>query len=475
MIEVPRVDGIDNRANVLFLFSDQHNARCLGSEGHPDVKTPHLDRLASEGVRFTNAYTQNPICTPSRMSYLSGLYPSTHGYYGLYGREPDTRMPSMFSWFHQHGYRTGALGKLHTPRYWVERSCQYVYDEFIQHPSYLEGAGLYEQNDNRGFHPNAAASGPSNLPLEHSCEWVLVKHLKRYLRQETEPSDRCRHPAPWMAWVSFARPHQPYTPSEPFASMYSAEDIHLPATSECGSPALRPPNDLDEAKLRQRVSSYLGCVSQVDAAIGLVYDELERRGELDRTIIVYASDHGDHAGEHGRYEKKSGISARSICRVPMIVRFPPRVVAGAVRDQVVEAVDLFPTLCELAGLPIPKAVQGRSMLPLLGDEPRAIREDALTENMYRKALATQRYRYVANLDGESDELYDVQEDPWELQNLVDNADYCELVAELQRRLLRRLAEARRPITAFRGLWLGHRYDEGGRLDPESLGDRLPYD
>ena len=204
--------------NILFLFSDQFNARCLSVAGHPDVQTPNLDRLAHEGVRFENTYTQNPVCTPSRVSFLSGLYPSTHGYYGLYGREPDQAMTSMFSYFREQGYRTGALGKLHTPRYWIEKDCQFVYDEFLEHPNYLEGAGYYDENDNRPFNGNRNGK-LSNLPFEHSCESVLVKQTVRFLRNLGEPADRGADDVPWFAWVSFARPHSPLTPSEPFASM----------------------------------------------------------------------------------------------------------------------------------------------------------------------------------------------------------------------------------------------------------------
>ncbi len=481
MLHVPFVEAAKNRPNILFLFSDQHNARCLSCAGHPEVQTPHLDRLASEGVRFTNAYVQNTICTPSRMSYLSGTYPSTHGYYGLYGKEPDAPLLSMFEFFLGQGYRTAALGKLHTPRYWIERHCQYVYDEFIQHPSYLEGAGLFEENDNRNYHENARNGGGSRLPLEHSCEWVLVKHFRRFLAQQLEPADQCRHDAPWMAWLSFARPHQPYTPSEPYASMYPPEEIELPLTGEGESANLRKIRatekygPFDEKTLRHNVSAYLGLVSQTDAAIGLVIEELEARGELDNTIIVYAADHGDHAGEHGMYEKKAGISARSICRTPLIVRYPKKVTGGAVREQVVESVDVYPTLCDLAELETPRSVQGLSMMSLLGDNPKPIREDALTENMRRKAIATERYRFVANLYEESDELYDIIEDPWEQRNLIDDAGYAGIARDLSRRLRQRLVDARRPLTAFRGGWHGHRYDETGRLDPCSLNQTQPYD
>ncbi len=186
--------------NILILFSDQLNARCFSCEDHPDVKTPNLDRLAARSVRFSNAYCQNPICTPSRMSFLSSLYPSTHGYYGLYGCEPEARYTNMFAYFKEFGYRAGALGKLHTPRYWVERECQFVYDEFIEFSKYLERAGLYEQNDNRRFTERQDGvlrdGSTSLLPLEHSCESALVKQTVRFLRNEGEPSGRGSDDAP---------------------------------------------------------------------------------------------------------------------------------------------------------------------------------------------------------------------------------------------------------------------------------------
>ncbi len=197
-----------------------------------------MDRLAAEGVRFTNAYAQNPICTPSRICFLSGLYPSTHGYYGLYGSEPRHPMTSIFGYFKEQGYRTGALGKLHTPRYWIERDCQFVYDEFIEFPKYLAGAGLYEQNDHRAFHGNRDGK-TSFLPLEHSCEVALAKQTIRFLQNQGEPNDRGDDNAPWLAWVSFSRPHQPYTPSDPYASMYPAQSIKLPPTSEIETAEIR--------------------------------------------------------------------------------------------------------------------------------------------------------------------------------------------------------------------------------------------
>jgi len=462
------------KPNILFLFSDQHNARCLSCAEHPDVKTPHLDRLAADGVRFTSAYAQNPICTPSRMCYLSGLYPSTHGYYGLYGPEPQPRLTSLFRYFKEQGYRTGALGKLHTPRYWIERDCQFVYDEFIEYPKYLEGAGLYGANDNRAFNGNRDGE-PSLVPLEHSCEVALAGQTTRFLRNQGEPADQGDEDAPWLAWVSFARPHQPYTPSEPYASMYPPEAITLPPTASTETPEIRARRqEINEAHLRQIVSAYLGLVSQVDYGIGLILEELAQQNLLENTIIVYASDHGDYAGEHGLFEKRGGLSTRAITRVPLIVRYPQAVSRSQTCEEIVESVDVFPTLCDLAGVEVPNHVQGRSFFSMLAGDPGPIRDNALTENPYRKALATKGWRYVANIEGQADELYDQENDPWELQNRIDDPEYASIARQMERTLLDRLARAQRPVTTINGFWHDHKYDRDGRVDLARCGDINPY-
>lgn len=459
-----------NRPNVLFLFSDQFNARCLSAAGHPDVQTPNLDRLAGQGVRFENAYAQSPICTPSRISFLSSTYPSTHGYHGLYGREPDAPLTNLFRVFGEQGYRTGALGKLHTPRYWVERECQFVYDEFIEHPKYLEGAGLYEQNDNRRF-TGWRDGEASTIPLDHSCEMVLAQQTLRFIDNLGEPADRGPNDAPWLAWVSFSRPHSPLTPSEPFASMYPPDDITLPPSADPAVLARQPhrvrkvPRTLkppEAGELRKMIAAYLGLVSQVDHAIGVILDALTERGALDNTIIVFTADHGDYAGEYGLWSKWGGISSRAITRIPMILRSPDVNDAGAVRDGIVEAIDLFPTLCELSNIDIPDHVQGQSFAAMLDDASAAIRDNALTENAYRKALATEQWRFIANTGGLPDELYDQVNDPWETNNLINDPAHQETAHTMLRTLLARVVMARRPVTMFdHGNWR-HEYDRDGR-------------
>jgi len=459
------------RPNVLFIMSDQHNARRLSCAGDEEAATPNLDRLAEEGVRFENAYCNNPICTPSRMSYLSSLYPSTHGYYGLGGPEPRHPITNLFSWFRAHGYRTGALGKLHTPRYWIERSCHVVYHEEIEHPRRLASIGLGDANDNSG---DARIAGPSKLPYEHSFEATLAQEAIRFLGPASGDK-KPRAPKPWLAWVSFHRPHQPYTPSEPFASRITPDSVKLPPVSSDETPKIVERREkLGEETLRRELSSYLNLIGQVDHAIGTVIEALEERGLLDDTIIVYACDHGEFAGEHGLMEKRDGISYRAITRVPLIARYPRGIVRGKVSEALVESVDLFPTLCSLAGLPTPSTTQGHDLSGLLGregaDPVDALRSHALTENCYRKALTDGRYRLVANLEDERDELYDLQEDPWELKNVIDDEAYSRVAAEMQRQLLRHLVRARRPITGFSGSWSeDFGGDEDGRLDVRALG------
>ena len=451
-----------NKPNILFLFSDQHNARCLSCAGHPDVKTPALDKLAAQGIRFTNAYTNNPICTPSRMSFLSGLYPSTHGYYGLYGHSPNDNITSIFKYFKENGYRTGALGKLHTPRYWIEQDCQFVYDEFIEYPKYLEGAGLYEKNDNRAFTGNKDGE-TSEIPLEHSCEVALAKQAIRFIRNEGEPKDRGEDKAPWFGWVSFSRPHEPYTPSEPFASKYDVDKITLPPSGD----------GVKKDDLEKYLKAYLALVSQVDYGIDMVIDELVKRDELKNTIIVYSSDHGDYAGEHGLIEKRGGISYKAITGIPMIFRLPDMQHTGRVTDEIVEAVDFFPTICELSGIPIPNTAQGISFAGIVNDTKDSIRQSAFTENVYRKCLATKKWRYIANIEGQKDELYNLEEDPWELNNKIDDSECINVVQKLSRELLDRVIKAHKPVTGPFG-WHDHVYDRDGRLDLTQNNKISPY-
>jgi choline-sulfatase/uncharacterized sulfatase len=458
--------------NVLFILADQHNAKCLGVAGHPDVRTPNLDRLAAEGVRFTNCLPQNPICTPSRMSFLSGQYVHNHGYYGLGG--PTPRLPHVLGRFREAGYRTAAIGKIHCPIGWVEPACDRFLEAYRTEGSdyarYLDEVGLLADRDDEqlqewrelGLAGQGLDARLSRLPFEHSVEAWAARESLRFI---DESGDR-----PFFVHCSLPRPHECYTPSEPFWSMYDEPSITLPPNADYdmrdkpphfvqtrrGQEAPNSPLWLFEPRTykagRRRVlRGYLGCVSQVDAAVGMLLERLDARGLARDTIVVYSSDHGDFAGEHGIIEKAPGICADAICRVPSLWRWPGRFRAGHVCEQLVEAVDLAPTVVGLAGLGDMPTADGKRLDGLLAGGNQPIREVAVTENPWARSLRLGQWRYVHypagfSTEGDVGELYDLDSDPWEMRNLYHHPDHQERVCEMRRRLLDWLITTTRPTT-----------------------------
>ncbi len=473
------------RPNILFLFSDQHHAGVLGCAGHPHAVTPHLDRLAEEGVRCTQAYAQNPICTPSRVCYLSGQYAHNHGIYGLEGYPPAA--PSLLEHFKTAGYRTGMAGKIHTPPGWLSPHCDTFQDayghEYLttecgrpcalgdlqggeedDYEAYLVEKGLADDRDDKylqewvALHGGSAGSQgldarPSRLPVDDTVEaWTAAQAID-FLR-ESATDDR-----PFLFWMSLPRPHETYAPAQCFWDLYDEDTLTLPPSADDDLADRHPTMRLqkegmlgeapgwtifeprDYATARRRVlHGYLGCVSQVDDAVGRVLAELEALGLRENTIIVYAADHGDFAGEHGIIEKAPGISSRAITRVPFIWSWPGHLPAGRVCDGLAESVDLFPTLCGLAAAPPPTWADGHDLTPLLRGKTDAVRAIAVTENPLTRAVHTARYtlvHYPAAMNGgaEFGELFDHDTDPWERRNLYFDPAYAPVVAELRRQLL----------------------------------------
>jgi arylsulfatase len=485
--------------NVLFILSDQHNAKCLGVAGHPDVKTPNLDRLAADGVRFTNCITQNPICTPSRVSFLSGQYVHNHGYYGLGG--PTPRLPNLLGRFREAGYRTAAIGKIHCPDNWVEP----VSDRFLEaycgqssdYAKYLAEVGLLGDRDDEvlqewrdiGGGGQGLDARASRLPFEHCVEAWAARESIRFI-------DECGE-APFFVHCSLPRPHECYTPSEPFWSMYGESAISLPPNADYDMGA-KPPHFAQvrrwqeapnarmwifeprtyEAGRRRVLHGYLGCVSQVDAAVGVLLDHLDERGLAEDTVVIYSSDHGDFAGEHGIVEKAPGICADAITRIPSLWRWPGRFAEGHVCDRLVESVDLAPTILALAGLPEMRTVDGRDLRGLLSGACDPIREVAVTENPWSKSLRTQRWRYVHYAEGlfagqDVGELYDLESDPWEMENLYHRPEHKGRVCEMRRLLLDWLITTTRPTTFHPPLRpgpeaAGHNLAEDGKALPADI-------
>ena len=469
--------------NILFIVSDQHNAKVLSHAGHPDARTPHLDRMAREGVSCSAAITQNPICTPSRVSFLSGQYPHNHGYYSLSGRNPGG-LPNIFGHFRRNGYFTAAMGKIHCPEYWVEDDCDVfhesnswqagsvvgrsaAYTRFLRERGVeaLEDHILLPEFGERGR--QSVEGRPSPLAFDESQEgWLANTTI------ETMQTAAARK-QPFLLHVSFPRPHQCTAPCQEFWDLYDGDALTLPPNADYdleaagkaphfiastqrwrrGDWTLFEPRDF-EAGRRRKLHGYLGAVSQVDAAVGKLLDYLRGAGMADDTIVVYTSDHGDYATEHGIMEKAPGICSDAITRVPLIFAAPGRIPAGGQVDSVVELVDIANTLCALAGLDALETADGRDISPLLmgaqGDEERL----GVTEFAWSKSVRKGSWRLAhypramfprERPDGFG-ELYDLASDPWEMRNLFYDAACQDKVEELRADLLEWLITSTRPGT-----------------------------
>jgi choline-sulfatase/uncharacterized sulfatase len=504
-----------DRPNVLFVISDQHNAKVLGHEGHPDVQTPHLDRMAAEGVRCNRAITQNPICTPSRVSYLSGQYPHNHGYYGLSGPTP-MGLPNIFGHLRARGWRTGAVGKIHCPAWWVEDQTDMFHDtcgssiegRSSKYAQYLEERGLTDLEDHGAMQEfgrrgrQTVEGRPSKVSYEDSQEGWAVGEAIDFMDGAADSGER------FFCHVSLPKPHQCYTPAQRFWDLYDQDDLTLPPNAEYDmegkAPHLRraaegwrkrdwqlfEPKTFEAGRLR-KLHGYLGNVSHVDHAVGELLDWLDESGLSEDTIVVYTADHGDYACEHGIMEKAPGICSDAITRVPMIWRWPGHLEGGTVVEDVVEAVDLPNTFCALADTEPLETADGRDISARLRGEAGDPDRLGVTECPWSRSVRSGKWRLVyyppemfADEYPEGfGELYDTEADPWEMTNLY--FERPEVARELERELLDWLVTHTRPATVHPPRqWTSRQsvthyrntINEDGKLDPDLLRDmgRINY-
>lgn len=477
---------MSKRPNILFIITDQHNAKVLGHKGHPDVKTPTLDHLAAEGVRFENAITQNPICTPSRMCYHSGQYAHNHGYYGLSGPNPGG-LPTIFGYFRRAGYRTAAIGKIHCPEYWVEDDVDLFRETGgtsiggnPEYRAYLSAQGVLQDADYSRFQEQPSGGGQSwdgrvsRMRYEDTPEGWSAREAIAFMQHCTAEDH------PFLVEVSLPRPHQIYAPSEPFWSMYDEDDLtlppnidydmaaahkapHLRALAEhckTGDWTLFEPRTYAAGRMR-KLHGYLGCVTQCDYAVGEMLAWLRENGLDEDTIVIYATDHGDYATEHGIMEKAPGICADAITRIPFIWRWTGHFASNHIVEEIVETVDVANTLCALAGLDLMQTADGKDISHLLRGESGDVHKIGVTEFAWSKSVRKGKYRFVYYppdmfaeqypLDEYPNgfaELYDIEADPWEMQNLYFDPAYAPVVAELKADLLEWLITTTRPKTSL---------------------------
>lgn len=425
------------KPNVLFLSIDDLNDWIGCMDGHPQVQTPHIDRLAERGTLFLNAHTQSPICNPSRTSIMTGLRPSTTGIYSLapWFRTVDewkdlVTLPQHFS---DAGYTTYTVGKIYHGLGWMTSEPP----EFNVIGRTEPGLRLKEKRvktprGGRGMDWDVYPFEDSDHKDWKTASWAVEQLDKK-------PED------PFFMAVGFSLPHVPLLATQKWFDLYPEDTLQLPRM------LLDDRNDTPRfswylhwklPEPRQRflfqageqlkiVQAYLASISFMDNQVGRVLEALDRNGYADNTIVVLWSDHGYHLGEK-EITGKNTLWDRS-ARVPLIFAGPGiRESSESVRP--VELLDVYPTLSELCGLPFQDHLEGLSLVPLLRNPNASRSRPAITtDNHDNHGVRTEEYRYIQYADG-SEELYDMIDDPNEFTNLADDPEYARAKRSLKKHL-----------------------------------------
>jgi arylsulfatase A-like enzyme len=409
--------------NVLLIISDQFHHGALSAAGHPVVKTPNLDRLAREGVRFTNAVCPTPFCSPSRATIMTGLYPHRHRITFNVGdpdRGLDPKLPTTDNTLYEAGYTCVQRGKWHLGD--KTRLAPYAKDE---DPDYREGkrrqfvATDAVKRALAQFDDRSIQIGRVLIPPKQSPESQITDSAIRKLESIAAK--------PFFLTVSLPAPHAPWIVADPYYSMYDRARIPLPANRNSVEPvdrnsaAWRFGRLLGDEGFREYLGAYWGMVSMVDWNIGRLLDALRRLRVENDTLVIFVADHGDMQAGHSMYGKSNFCIYEETTRVPMIVRLPGRVPAGKVVRTQSSLADLHPTILDYAGFAAPQGIHGRSLRPHIeGREdltrPVFIERERGPRN-FQRTIRTIEWKYVYCSSGES-QLYNLGKDPGETRNLL---------------------------------------------------------
>ena len=438
--------------NVLFIAVDDL-ASSLGCYGDPVARTPHIDRLAASGVRFARAYNQLPLCNPSRASVLTGLRPDVIKVYDLdrHFRDELPDAVTLPQLFRRAGAFSARVGKIYHYNVPAGIGTNGLDDgpswDAVVNP---KGRDTREEAKITNAEPHRPISAALSWLAadgadDEQTDGMIATEAIRLLEKHKERR--------FFLGVGFFRPHTPFVAPKKYFDLYPLESMRLPyapsgdredvptAAFAHNNPV--PHYGLDEATCRRALQAYYACVSFVDAQVGRLLAALDRLDLADRTIVVFWSDHGYHLGEHeGVWQKRTMFEQAT--RAPLIVRAPKAKGNGRACRRVVEFVDIYPTVAELAGLEAPEGLSGRSLRPLL-DDPLRDWDGAAVSQILRPADArlekpvmgrsvrTARWRYTEWAGGKAGvELYDHWADPLEFENLAAEPD------DALRRVMRRL-------------------------------------
>ncbi|MDF1512698.1 MAG: sulfatase-like hydrolase/transferase [Anaerolineae bacterium] len=465
--------------NILFITTDEHRFDALGCYGNDVIRTPNIDAIAARGVRFERGYVQNPMCMPSRMAMMTGRYCSENGCnINCTGIPLWEQQNTFIQKLQDNGYVTAAIGKMHMMPKWGPFGFGYLdlvegkADANNQYIDYLQSMGMNGMQHQAkgeslpfGTHTNA-------LPAEHTIDAFVGRRAVAWL--ESWDTTMIDNP-PFFLWVSFSNPHFPFDPPEPYDTLYDPDEVPLPVWKD-GELQNKPPqhklqeergyDQVTEEHLRKIVANYYGNVTLVDDQVGKILDLLSAKGLDKNTLIAFTSDHGDHLGDH-RLLHKSGVTFYDISvRVPFIVSYPPLFPVGVVCEDLVETIDLAATFLDVAQIPVPGTFQGRSLVGLAEGHIADWRDDAFSEidllinpkmhgpndpnsRDYVAMICTREWKYVHFPNLGIGELYDLINDPHELDNLFYDPAYADCVSQMRLRLLNRFMQNQRPYIGER--------------------------
>jgi uncharacterized sulfatase len=485
----------DKKRNILLITSDQQHWNTLGCM-NPEIDTPNLDKLAEYGRLFTRAYCPNPTCTPTRASMITGKYPSQHGAWSLGTKLPEDE-PTIGGYLAEGGYRSALVGKahfqplastdsyksleaypvLHDWDFWrdfngpfygfdhVELARNHTDEAHVgQHYAlWMEENGLDNWRDY--FCP------PTGNNPDQYRKWRIPEeyHYDRWIAERTNAlmEGFAEDEQPFFLWASFFDPHPKYLAPEPWDTMYDPDELTVPSVYE-GEHANNPPHfqlarqedpdfsaweeeggngmhgfhshlhDRDE--LAKDIAVYYGMISLMDKYIGKILSRLEDLGLADDTLIVFTTDHGHLYGQHGLIAK-GAFHYEDLLRIPFIVRHPEDTQVGQRSDALQSLVDLAPTFLSYAGLDIPRTMTGLDQNAVWKGKKECIRDHVVVENRHQpttihlKTYVDKRYKITVYYNREYGELFDLEDDPGEINNLWNNPEYENLKNHLIKKLL----------------------------------------
>ena len=484
-----------NKPNILLITSDQHHWNAIGYD-NPEVKTPNLDRLAAQGTVFTRAYCPNPTCTPTRASLITGRYPSQHGAYSLGTKLPESEH-TVGQDLTAAGYRTALIGKAHFQPlqateefpsleaypilqdlgFWrafdesfygfecVELARNHTDEAHVgQHYAlWMEEKGCTNWRDY--FRPptgnNADQQRKWLIPEEYHYDAWIAERCNAHLEQYAQNGDS------FFLWASFFDPHPKYLVPEPWDTMYDPAELTVPQITP-GEHKNNPPHfqmtqerkpdftpwlepdghwmhgfhshlhDRDE--LARNIAIYYGMISLMDKYIGQILDRLDALGLAQDTLVIFTTDHGHFYGHHG-LTAKGAFHYEDMIRLPMVARLPDQIPAGQRSAALQSLVDYAPTFLNIAGIPIPRTMTGIDQTPVWFGQQESARDHVIVENHHQpttlhvKTYVDQRYKLTVYYGRDYGEMFDLERDPGEIDNLWGNPEYAQLKADLVMKLL----------------------------------------